>query len=157
MTKKTLFIAGLALALTLPGFASIGKTAQDFGQSSYATENKLTLDEKSTDASKGLFPFTGNGNKAVILKCRKDVVFYERLIWISPADKTDEQARLKAFASFLIQAINAAPGSTEEAIINQNVKDKISSFEVGKTIVVKLVSALPEKGKQRFTLEVYQK
>lgn len=100
-----------------PGaFAAIGKPVGDFTASGYAREHQLKISHQRGD----LVAFVGANRELVLLKVRRDRVYYQRLTWIEA--NPDPQARQDAYFDFVTEALELQPGSPEQERLRQFLK-----------------------------------
>jgi len=112
---KNLIVWGVIwFGLSIPGaFGAIGKTVADFTASGYAQAHKLRVSHQRGD----LAAFVGANRELVLLKVRRDRIYYQRLTWID--SNPDSQARRDAYFEFVVEALELPPGSPEQEQLRQ--------------------------------------
>lgn len=151
--KKILFAAALIFGLlTLPAFAALGKTITAFTDSAYAKELDLKLNLNKPD----LTAYLGKGKELIIVKTRRDVVFYERLTWLNSAMPTDDAVRRQAYLQFLMQATEVVAGTPDYDQLLQNINGNVPEFSVKGYFNVRVKAEPTDQGIKHY-VEVFAK
>ncbi len=151
--KKTLLIAAIVLAaLTLPALAVVGKTAVAFTDSEYAK----ALDLKVNMSKPDLVAYVGSGKELVVLKTKKEVVWYERLTWLSKSMPQDPEVIKKAYLAFVCQAAEIAAGTPEYEQLSQTLQTADAEFMLKNRFVVRIKNE-DANGSTKHFIEVYEK
>jgi len=152
--RKAFIIPVLILALlTLPAFAVIGKTVQTFTDSDYAKSLELKV-QNMQPPNPDLTVYIGKGNQMIVLKSKKDAIFYERLTWISLTMPKDENIRQAEYIRFLMQAAEIKEGTPDYDLLVKSIQGKLTDFTL-KSYFVRLKNQPSPNGKgDKFVLEI---
>lgn len=151
--KKALFITAIVLAaLTLPALAVVGKTAMAFTDSEYAKALDLKVNMQKPD----LVAYVGAGKELVVLKTKKEVVWYERLTWLSKSMPQDSEVIRKAYIAFVCQAVEIAAGTPEYDQLAQSLQTADAEFMLKNRYVVRIKNE-DANGSTKHYIEVYEK
>lgn len=151
--KKALFITAiLVAALTVSAMAVVGKTAVAFTDSEYAK----ALDLKVNMSKPDLMAYVGAGKELVVLKTKKEVVWYERLTWLSKSMPQDPEVIKKAYLAFVCQAVEIATGTPEYEQLAQTLSITDAEFMLKNRFVVRIKNE-DANGSTKHYIEVYEK
>ncbi len=114
----------LVLALSIAPLAVIGKTTIAFTESEYAKSLNLKLNLQKPD----LNAYVGTGKEMIVIKTKKEIVYYERFTWLSSAMPADEAIRHVAYLNFLSQAADIPSGTPEYDQLAAAVKSNTAEF-----------------------------
>jgi len=142
----------LAVALSATAFAVVGKTPVAFTDSDYAKGLDLKVNMQKPD----LLAYVGKGKELVILKTKKEVVWYERMTWLSKSMPSDPTVIQQAFVAFLSQAVEIPPGTPEYDQLSQVVTGNSGEFMLKTRFVVKITNEQGNGGVKHF-IEVWEK
>lgn len=151
MRTRVFVTSLLMLALLLPVYAVIGKTPQAFTESGYAK----ALNVKPTLSKPDLTAYLGSGKELIILKTKREMVYFERLSWMSTAMPKEEAVRHEAYIKFLTQAAELAEGSAEYEQMVQSIRSNAAEFRI-KSLVVRQKVEKTERGDQYF-VEIFSR
>jgi hypothetical protein len=152
MKKAFIITTILAVALAVPALAVVGKTPRAFTDSNYAKALELKVNMQKPD----LTAYVGKGKELVILKTKKDIVYYERMTWLSKSMPTDTAMIQKAYTDFLSQAVEIAPGTPEYEKLGQIVQQGSGEFTLKNRFLVRIKTE-ENNGATKHYIEVYEK
>ncbi len=152
--KKAILVTVISLGMAFSIFASLGMTPQAFTESQFAQINHFRLDQNHSKTD--LLVYVGTGNQAVFLRMKKNIVYFEKFIKLSPA-KTDDNPALKTSClNFILMATGIQEGTPEYTELLDNVQNNVSEFTLRNTFDVKIYSQKTNKG-SKTNVEVYRK
>jgi hypothetical protein len=151
--KKALFITAIVLAaLTLPALAVVGKTPVAFTDSEYAKAHDMKVNMQKQD----LVAYVGAGKELVVLKTKKEVVWYERLTWLSKSMPQDPEVIRQAYIAFLAQAVEIPAGTPEYEQLSQSIQSADAEFMLKNRFVVRIKNE-NANGSTKHYIEVFEK
>jgi hypothetical protein len=151
--KKALFITAILLAaLTVPAMAVVGKTPVAFTDSEYAKALDLKVNMQKPD----LLAYVGSGKELVVLKTKKEVVWYERLTWLSKSMPQDPEVIRKAYIAFVSQAVEIAAGTPEYEQLSQTLQAADAEFMLKNRFVIRIKNE-EANGATKHYIEVFEK
>ncbi len=142
----------LVLALSIAPLAVIGKTTIAFTESEYDKSLNLKLNLQKPD----LNAYVGTGKEMIVIKTKKEIVYYERFTWLSSAMPADEAIRHVAYLNFLSQAADIPSGTPEYDQLAAAVKSNTAEFILRGLFQVRVRAENGDKGAKHF-VEIYVK
>ncbi|HOT01379.1 MAG TPA: hypothetical protein PLY66_10270 [Acidobacteriota bacterium] len=152
MKKLTATVMIIGLILSIAPLAAIGKTTVAFTESEYAKSLNLKLNLQKPD----LNAYVGTGKEMIVIKTKKEIVYYERFTWLSSAMPTDESVRHAAYINFLSQAADIPSGTPEYDQLAATVKSNTAEFILRGLFQVRVRAENGDKGAKHF-VEIYVK
>jgi len=152
MKKLTATALMLALILSSAPLAAIGKTTIAFTESEYAKSRNLKMNLQKPD----LNAYVGSSKEMIVIKTKKEIVYYERFTWLSSAMPTDEAIRHAAYIDFLAQAADLSSGTPEYDEMAALVKTNTADFILRGLFQVRVRAENGDKGKKHY-VEIYIK
>ncbi|GEM_PF-1147893 len=152
MKKLTATALMIVMVLSVAPLAALGKTTIAFTDSEYAKSLNLKLNLQKPD----LNAYVGSGKEMIVIKTKKEIVYYERFTWLSSAMPTDEAVRHAAYINFLSQAADIPSGTPEYDEMVSVVKSNNPEFVLRNLFKVRVRAENGDKVAKHY-IEIYVK